>query len=208
MRVILASGSPRRRELLSALIEGFEVIPSGVEEPLDAPPIENAVRLAREKALDVLRGRANAVVIGADTIVFVDGHSYEKPADADDALRIWGELRGRTHKVVTGVVVVAGAEERTAAVVSDVTLSDLDNASVLEYVQSGRPMDKAGGYAIQDEDVPTVSRLEGCYCNVMGLPLWTVWHLLGELGVVSDEPSRRFPRCAECPDRPRPGQSS
>ena len=204
-RVILASGSPRRRELLAALVESFEAIPSGVEEPLDAAPVENAVRLAREKARDVLLRNPGAVVIGADTIVFLDGQSYEKPVDADDALRIWRELRGRTHGVVTGVAVVSTAGEATGAVVSDVTLNDLSDEAVRAYAASGRPMDKAGAYAIQDEDVPTVRRLDGCYCNVMGLPLWTLRRLLERAGVAAREPSGMFERCGTCPDRESSG---
>lgn len=200
-RVILASGSPRRRELLAALVDAFEVVPSGVEEPLDAPPVENAMRLARDKARDVLSRDPGAVVIGADTIVFLDGRSYEKPTDADDALRIWRELRGRTHGVVTGVAIVSAATESTGAIVSDVTLNDLSDEAVRAYVASGRPMDKAGAYAIQDEDVPTVTRLEGCYCNVMGLPLWTLRRLLERSGVATREPSGMFERCRACPDR-------
>ena len=204
-RVILASGSPRRRELLAALVDTFEVVPSGVEEPLDAPPVENALRLARDKARDVLSRDRGAVVIGADTIVFLDGRSYEKPAGAADALRIWRELRGRTHGVVTGVAIVSAATESTGAIVSDVTLNDLSDEAVRAYVASGRPMDKAGAYAIQDEDVPTVTRLEGCYCNVMGLPLWTLRRLLERAGVAAREPSGMFERCGTCPDRESSG---
>lgn len=201
-RVVLASGSPRRRELLAALLDSFEVIPSAVEEALDAAPVENAVRLATDKARDVLARNAGAVVIGADTIVFLEGRSYEKPADAADALRIWRELRGRTHGVVTGVAVVSAAGEQTAAPVSAVTLNNLTYDAVRAYVASGRPMDKAGAYAIQDEDIPTVTGLDGCYCNVMGLPLWTLRRLLGAAGVSTREPSGTLDRCLACPDRP------
>ena len=199
-RVILASGSPRRRELLSALVDSFEVIPSGVDEPLDASPVQNALRLANDKARDVLARHPDAVVIGADTIVFVDGRSYEKPTDPDDALRIWRELRGRRHGVVTGVAVISGQTAVTGAAVSEVTLTKLDDASILHYIASGRPMDKAGAYAIQDEDVPTVSRLDGCYCNVMGLPLWTVRRLLKSAGLETREPTAAIGRCGACPD--------
>lgn len=201
MRLILASGSPRRRELLTALTDSFEVIPSGVEEPLDASPVENAVRLATDKARDVLARQPEAVVIGADTIVFLDGRSYEKPTDGDDAMRIWRELRGRTHGVVTGVAVISQQREASGAAVSEVSLADLDDAAVRAYIASGRPMDKAGAYAIQDEDVPTVSRLEGCYCNVMGLPLWTLRRLLAPAGIQTRDPAEMFRRCLACPDR-------
>ena len=201
MRVILASGSPRRRELLSALVDSFEVIPSGVDEPLNASPVQNAIHLALDKARDVSSRNTDALVIGADTIVFLDGQSYEKPKDPADALRIWHELRGRTHGVVTGVAVVSPGGEQTAALVSQVTLRDLSDAAIREYIESGRPMDKAGAYAIQDEDVPTVTRLEGCYCNVMGLPLWTLRGLLDAADIRTREPDSTFTRCAACPDR-------
>ena len=200
-RLILASASPRRRELLAALMDSFEIVPSGVEEPLEGSPVENAVGLALAKARDVFERNPGDIVIGADTIVFRDGRSYGKPQDAWDALEMWRELRGRVHDVVTGVAVVSSAGELTAATISNVTLNDLPDDDIRTYIGSGRPMDKAGAYAIQDEDVPTVSRLDGCYCNVMGLPLWSLRRLLTPAGIEASEPSRALERCAVCPDR-------
>jgi len=200
-RLILASASPRRRELLAALTESFEVAPSGIDEPLAGSAVENAVALAAAKARDVLASKPDAVVIGADTIVFLDGVSYGKPEDEDDVLRMWRELRGRPHGVVTGIAVAASGGVATGAVVSQVTLTNLADDEIRRYAESGRPMDKAGAYAIQDEDLPTVSRLDGCYCNVMGLPLWSLRRLLLDAGIAAREPSGRFARCATCPDR-------
>lgn len=205
-RVILASGSPRRRELLAALLDSFEVIPSGVDEPWELDPVANAVNLARDKALDVLGNFPEAVVIGADTIVYDDESSYGKPADAGDAVAMWVALRGRVHHVVTGIAVVSAASNEAAAVIAEVELASLSDDAVREYIASGRPMDKAGGYAIQDEDVPTVARLGGCYCSVMGLPLWTLKAVLEANGVVCRSPEATFARCNACIERP--GHSS
>ena len=201
MRVILASASPRRRELLQALVADFDVVASGVEEPWEDDPVANAENLARDKALDVLAKNTDAVVVGADTIVFDESRSYGKPGDAAEAEHMWRALRGRPHRVVTGFAVVSEGAVQVGSVVSEVELSDLSDSLIVEYVASGRPMDKAGAYAIQDEDVPTVRRLDGCYCSVMGLPLWSVKRSLEACRVTCSDPGERFSRCRECADR-------
>jgi septum formation protein len=208
MRVILASASPRRRELLQALVADFEVVASGVEEPWEDDPVANAENLARDKALDVLAKNPGAVIIGADTIVFDESRSYGKPADAGEAEDMWRALRGRPHRVVTGFAVVADGVVQVGSVVSEVELSDLADTAIGDYVASGRPMDKAGAYAIQDEDVPTVRRLDGCYCAVMGLPLWGVKRALEGCGVRCADPVQRLSRCGECSDRDPASSSS
>ncbi|MEO8539800.1 MAG: Maf family protein [bacterium] len=203
MRVILASGSPRRRELLAALIDDFEVVVSGVDEPWEADPIANAEHLAAAKASDVFASHPGCVVIGADTIVFDDDRSYGKPDDEAHAVAMWRALRGRSHRVATGLAVVSaehGAD--VASVVAEVELTSLSDAAVVEYAQSGRPMDKAGAYAIQDEDVPTVAALSGCFCSVMGLPLWNLKASLESAGVLCRAPSLAYKRCATCPEAP------
>lgn len=200
-RIVLASASPRRRELLAALAGEFEVIPSRIDEPLSGAPAPDAVRLARDKAREVAAASPDAVVIGADTIVH-DGHrAYEKPVDAADAVAMWQALRGRPHRVYTGVAVIRGCAERTGVSSAAVTLTDLPDDAIERYVASGRPTDKAGGYAIQDEDVPTVAQLEGCYCCVVGLPLWRLRRDLHDLGIETREPHLTFERCASCPER-------
>ncbi len=203
-RVILASASPRRRELLAALIDDFEVVPADVPEPFTDDPVADAVGLALAKARRVATQFEDAAVIGADTIVFDENRSYGKPADEPDAIRMWRALGGREHKVVTGLAVIAQTGEFTAAPVSRVRLTDLDTAQIAAYVFSGRPMDKAGAYAIQDEDVPTVAELHGCYCSVMGLGLWTLKDLLAHAGLESRDPSATFARCAENCERAVP----
>lgn len=203
-RVLLASASPRRRELLRTVLDEFEVVPSDIDEPFGPDPVADAEALALAKAREVAPANSGAVVIGADTIVFDDVRAYAKPADEAEALAMWRALRGRVHRVVTGVAVIAPGFERTAHTVSQVELANLDDAAILAYIASGRPMDKAGAYAIQDADVGTVARLEGCYCNVVGLPLWRVRDLLGSAGVPCGEPAAVRPECASCPDAPRP----
>jgi septum formation protein len=201
-RVVLASASPRRRELLGALLDHFEVAPSAVEETFGADPVADAESLALAKARDIATAHPGAVVIGSDTIVFDDERAYGKPEDADDALAMWRALRGRTHRVVTGVAVVAPGYEAAGHTISEVELANLDDAAIRAYVASGRPMDKAGGYAIQDTDAGTVTRLAGCYCSVMGLPLWQLRALLAGAGVSCREPHETRPECAACPGRP------
>ena len=110
-------------------------------------------------------------------------------------------LRGKPHLVVTGIAVVSASGAASDISASDVTLAELSDETIAAYVASGRPLDKAGAYAIQDEDVPTVSAFDGCYCSVMGLPLWRLRTLLATAGVVAHEPHHTLPRCAGCPER-------
>jgi len=200
-RIVLASASPRRRELLRALLPAFEAAASDAPEPFEGSPIEDAERLALAKAAVLRDEFPGAVLIGADTIVFDGPTAYAKPEDAGDAVRMLRELRGREHGVVTGVAVADGTAAAAGHCISRVTMAALPDGVIDAYVASGRPLDKAGAYAIQDEDVPTVARLEGCYCNVMGLPLWTLRRMLSAAGVAAADPGETYTRCATCPDR-------
>ena len=182
--IILASASPRRRELLAQAGYRFAVEPSSVAE--SRRPGEDAIRfatrLAREKAEDVFARRpasSTALVLGADTVVVCDGEVMGKPVDAADAARMLSLLSGRTHHVVTGVAVVwgSGATE-VAAEVTQVTMRTLAPQEVQDYVASGEPMDKAGAYAIQGYAGRWIPRISGCYFNVVGLPLALVASLL------------------------------
>lgn len=202
MRIILASASPRRRELLGGLLSDFEVIPSHVPEEATGDPAGDARRLALAKARAVAALAPGAVVVGADTIVHDGQRSYGKPADAGEAAGMLRALRGREHSVYTGLAVVAGGLELAGLSVSQVRLAALTDEQIDAYVASGRPLDKAGAYAIQDEDVPTVAGLEGCYCAVVGLPLWNLARLLEAAGVSCREPAAWFARCEACPERP------
>lgn len=202
MRVVLGSASPRRRELLAAILNSFEVRPADVEETLTDRPRDDAGRLAVAKARAVLELERSAVVIGSDTVVADANRSFGKPRDAADAVEMLRDLAGRPHLVLTGVAVaVEGWAPVVAVSETVVEMAALDEAAISAYVASGRPLDKAGAYAIQDDDVPTVARWHGCYCGVMGLPLWLTRDLLAELGVQADAPLERLPRCASCPER-------
>ena len=180
--LVLASGSPRRRELLAQAGYRFEVQISAVSE--SRQPGEDAIRfatrLAREKAEDVFaRCSADSIVIGADTVVVCDGEVMGKPSDAADAERMLLRLSGRTHQVVTGVA-VAWSEGRAevAAELTQVTMRTLSPEEVSAYVSTGEPMDKAGAYAIQGYASRWIPRINGCYFNVVGLPLALVTSLL------------------------------
>ena len=179
--LILASASPRRRELLTQAGYSFVVEASSVEEERrpDEDAIRLATRLAREKAQAVFARRPASVVLGADTVVVCDGEVMGKPADAADAVRMLTLLSGRTHQVVTGVAVVwgSGASE-VAAEVTQVTMRALAPEEVAAYVASGEPIDKAGAYAIQGYAARWIPRISGCYFNVVGLPLALVASLL------------------------------
>jgi septum formation protein len=180
--LVLASGSPRRRELLTQAGYRFEVQVSTVEESRrpNEDAISFATRLAREKAVDVFARRApGIIVLGADTVVVCDGEVMGKPADAADATRMLLRLSGRTHQVVTGVAVVWGeGSAEVAAELTQVTMRTISRQEVSDYVAGGEPMDKAGAYAIQGQAGRWIPRINGCYFNVVGLPLALVTSLL------------------------------
>lgn len=202
-RVILASGSPRRKELLAALIEDFDLVVSDVpEDPVIGDPAAGAVALARNKARAVADRYPGATVIGADTVVHDGARDVGKPANPGEAREMLRALQGRPHRVATGIAVLRNTDEWTASSVARVTLAAMSTHTIEAYVASGRPLDKAGAYAIQDDDVPTVASFAGCYCSVMGLPLWTLRELLVEAGLDPREPSQFLARCVSCPDRP------
>ena len=200
-RIVLASASPRRRELLRALLDDVMVDAADIVECTTDDPRDDARRLAREKASAVARRHPGAVVIGADTIVHDGERAYGKPGDDETATAMLRALRGKPHLVVTGIAVVSASGAASDVSAADVTLAELSDETIAAYVASGRPLDKAGAYAIQDEDVPTVSAFDGCYCSVMGLPLWRLRTLLATAGVVAHEPHHTLPRCEACPER-------
>ena len=190
MRLVLASASPRRRELLRQICPAFEVVPSEIEETLDEGPTQDAVvLLALRKARAVTALAAGAAVLAADTVVVIDGMALGKPPGAREAREMLTRLRGRQHEVVTGLAVVeAGARrEATTAVVSRVLMASYPDATIEAYVASGSPLDKAGGYAIQDLGGRLVDAVVGSYTNVVGLPLAATRRLLGDFGVAVSE---------------------
>jgi nucleoside triphosphate pyrophosphatase len=172
-KVILASGSPRRRQLLGEAGFVFDVIESGVAEGHvgDESARDYALRMAREKALAVSLRDRTAIVVGADTVVVCDSIILEKPASPDDARRMLTMLSGRSHVVVTAFALACdGTIVESGAVESRVTFRVLGDAEIDEYVSSGEPLDKAGAYGIQGRGGGFISRLEGSRANVMGLP--------------------------------------
>ncbi|MGO8757663.1 MAG: Maf family protein [Terracidiphilus sp.] len=197
--LVLASASPRRRELLTQAGFRFQVRPAHIPE--DSLPGEDPVayvtRLAREKAEAVYhaivanRGDSSAngagdpsplAVLGADTTVTLDNAILGKPADAADAARMLRLLSGRIHCVVTGVAVVTAAGAQVAAETTAVRFLALSDAEIAEYVATGEPLDKAGAYAIQGRAARWIPRIEGCYFNVVGLPIALVSSLLESCG--------------------------
>jgi septum formation protein len=192
MRLVLASASPRRRELLSGISPQFEVVPSAIEETLEGGPAPAAVaRLALRKARAVAARAVEAVVVAADTVVVLDGTALGKPADAREARAMLRRLRGREHEVITGVAVVDSRTGREASisVVSQVRMAGYSDATLEAYVATGAPLDKAGAYAIQDLGGALVERLAGSYTNVVGLPVEETRRLLAEFGVPVSEPA-------------------
>jgi len=187
-RIILASQSPRRRELLHLIRLDHDVRPANVDETQkpDETPRAYAERVARDKALAISREQGDAIVIGADTIVVVDGDVLGKPNDAESAAAMLALLSDRTHIVDTAVAVarngtiVSGVEE------VDVTFRALAPAEIQRYIETGEPMDKAGAYGIQGYGATIVKRIRGDYFAVMGLPLGLLVTLLGKVGLHYD----------------------
>ncbi len=179
---MLASGSPRRKELLARLVPAFEVLVSDVDEEnlTVADPIETAERLAEAKARAVFALRPGALVIGADTVVFLGEEQFAKPRDAEDARRMRRALSDRTHVVATGVSLVSAEGVRTFHDRTEVSFRELTDAEIDAYVRTGEPMDKAGAYAIQGGAAAFVAERRGSESNVVGLPLERLEALLSE----------------------------
>jgi len=186
--LVLASASPRRQELLRNAGIPFEVQPADIpENPLPGEGAKDcAERLAREKALTVARQRRhdNDVVLGADTVVVVDGELLGKPSDAADAGRMLRLLSGRKHQVITGICLVVRGEPKVSSETTVVTMNELTDEDIIDYVGSGEPMDKAGAYAIQGIASRWIPRIEGDYANVVGLPVALVWCLLRQAAAI------------------------
>jgi septum formation protein len=203
--IVLASASPRRQELLRSAAISFTVQPADIDETLRGgeAPRDCAKRLAREKALAVFRIWPQEHVLGADTIVVIDNMILGKPRDVGDAGRMLRLLSGRTHAVITGVCVAGktavrgprsvaseaapaadGQDVQTASETTLVTMCELSEDEIRDYVATGEPMDKAGAYAIQGLASRWIPRIEGDYSNVVGLPVALVYRMLRERGAI------------------------
>jgi len=186
VRFVLASASPRRRDLLDAAGFTFDVDVADIDETRrgEEAPDDFAARLASEKAVRVAARHPSCPVIGADTIVVVDGDVLGKPRDADEAFAMLRRLSGRAHEVVTAVALVSQGVVETRVSRTTVWFRPLADREVLDYVASGEPFDKAGAYAIQGRASRFIPRIEGSYSNVVGLPIGLVDELLKLLPLV------------------------
>jgi len=200
IHLILASSSPRRRELLGWLDLPFEIARAEIDErpAWDESPQDMVLRLSRAKAGAAAQGYPAGIVIAADTIVVHAGEILGKPRHGEDAVAILRRLRGEPHQVFSGITLLDAATRREVNAVCETTvhMRDYSDGEIARYVASGDPLDKAGAYAIQDTGFCPVARLEGCYLNVMGLPLGAVWRGLKVLAVDVPAPTRLAAECA------------
>ncbi len=186
--LVLASGSPRRRELLADIGLDFEVVPSRAEEPVPTPgeqPTEYALRMAKLKTMEVAARYPGRTVLGADTIVVLNSWIMGKPANEADALAMLNALSGQTHQVITAFcLVLSNGETSSRFVATEVDMRTSGEAELKAYIATGEPMDKAGAYAIQGIGTFLVTAIRGSYTNVVGLPLARVLEELLAAGVV------------------------
>ena len=183
--LILASASPRRRDLLQNLGLTFDIIPADIDEtPLpDESPDALVSRLSTQKAAAIATQNSSALVIAADTVVTLDGDVLGKPKDSAENKRFTERLSGRTHRVYTGHAAQRGEEVAACVISTEVRFRDLSEREVEWYVSTGEGMDKAGGYAIQGYGAALVSEIHGCYFNVVGLSVANLLELTKRLGV-------------------------
>ncbi|MBO4331204.1 MAG: septum formation protein Maf [Oscillospiraceae bacterium] len=185
-KIVLASASPRRRELLKMIgVADFEIMPASSEAdyPVSMRPDDAVKYISMCKAESVAPAAGeNSLVIAADTVVCLDGRILEKPSGPEDAKRMLGELSGRRHTVYTGIALIRGAERISDCAATDVWFKELSGREIDAYVESGQPLDKAGAYGAQDMAALFVRRVDGEFWNVVGLPVCRLGQLLAELG--------------------------
>lgn len=173
MKIILASNSPRRKELLEMNNIDFEVCKSNIDEVIDSNlnVIENVCNLAKMKCLDIYNNNTDRIVLAADTVVVFNNKIYGKPVDEDDALKMLEELSGNTHEVITGVCVASPKGIDVSHCISKVHFREISKEEILDYINTKEPMDKAGSYAIQGIGSKFVLGFDGEYDNIVGLPI-------------------------------------
>ena len=181
MQIILASASPRRRELMGLYGVPFTIRAADIDETMDPgkPPFDEVARVSRCKALAVSR-EPEDVVVAADTIVVCQGEVLGKPRDKKDAARMLRLLSGSTHQVMTGCTVLQGSRAETFTQVTQLHFRPLSEKEIHRYIATGEPMDKAGAYGIQGGAALFVERLDGDYYNVMGLPVCRLWQMIAQ----------------------------
>lgn len=187
MDIILASGSPRRKELLTQIgVKDYRVVVSDVDENVDRDmlPDQMVEELSRRKALAVRDTVGDdALIIAADTVVSLEGEVLGKPSDETDAFRMLSALSGNRHQVYTGFTVLRGGEAVTSHEMTNVTFRELEAQEIMDYIATDEPMDKAGAYGIQGLGAVLISGIEGDYFNVMGLPVYRLGRVLAGFGV-------------------------
>jgi len=173
-RIILATGSPTRRKIAEKTGLKFEFIPSNYEEnmELDLEPEKLVMELAHGKALDVAKNINEGIVIGIDTFIYFNGQIIGKPKDKEDAYKILKALSNKVHLVYTGIAFIDAKEKKVIQDfdITKVKFRDLDEKEIIQYIESGEPMNKAGAYAIQENGDILIERVEGCYLNIVGFP--------------------------------------
>jgi septum formation protein len=183
-KLILASGSPRRKEILTSVGWPFEAVTAGIDETRKhgETPLDYVQRLAREKAEAVAATLERGLVLGADTTVVVDEHLLGQPVDDDDARRMLSLLSGKWHEVLTGVALIRiGGPAKVSYERTRVRFAEMSQAEIEWYVESGEPKGKAGGYAIQGKAALFIEEIEGDYLNIVGLPIRLVYEMSDEL---------------------------
>lgn len=184
--LVLASNSPRRRDLLNQAGYPFRVIVSEADELKadDIPPAELVMENARRKAADVKgKSKAHEVILGADTLVIMDGKVFGKPKDEKEAIAMLTELSGKSHFVYTGIALIKGEKLFQRAEATKVTFASLSDEDIARYAKSGEPLGKAGAYAVQGRAATFIKGIEGSFSNVVGLPLYALTDLAKEAGI-------------------------
>jgi septum formation protein len=185
-KLILASGSPRRKELFGLLNIDYEIITSNIEEIVntDILPEDLVMDLAFQKAMDVFKSHKERIVLGFDTLVYIKDELLGKPKSKEDAIAMLRKLSGNTHIVLTGCAVISKSISKSFYEKTRVTFYDMTDTEILEYVESGEPMDKAGAYGIQGLGSKYVKHVNGDYFSVMGFPVSRVYHELKALEII------------------------
>lgn len=187
-KFILASNSPRRKELMDLFGRDYEIITASIEEIVDPEllPEEAVTELAYQKALAVFKHHKDRVVLGFDTLVYTDTKIYGKPKDASDAIAMLKELAGKTHAVVTGVAILTKAKSKSFVTKTFVTFYPLTEQEIVDYVATGEPLDKAGAYAIQGVGSRFIESIQGDYFTIVGLPIARLYQELKEMDLLDD----------------------
>ena len=177
-KIILASQSPRRKELLSLLNIEYEAIPADIEEYIDSSNdlVKEIEKLSYQKAFHIFKDNKDALVIGADTIVKIDNEVLGKPKTYEDAKRMLQSLSNNTHEVVTGVTILKDDKVETFSSIAKITFYSLTDEEIDEYIKTNEPMDKAGAYAIQGIGAKFIKTIDGDYYTIMGLPIAELYH--------------------------------